>query len=93
MYYLNNVHLQGEVVEDFAFRELPASTQIVFDLRVSEDQSVPIVVPEGAPVGPALLRGAEVAVFGEIKRRYYRVGGATQSRTEVVAYMVTPATL
>ena len=27
----------------------------------------------------------EVTVFGHVRRRFYRTGGATQSRTEVVA--------
>jgi single-strand DNA-binding protein len=32
-----------------------------------------------------------VVVVGRVRRRFYRAGGATQSRTEVVADVVVPA--
>jgi single-strand DNA-binding protein len=35
--------------------------------------------------------GAEVVVTGVVRRRYFRAGGTTQSRTEVVADAVVPA--
>ena len=38
----------------------------------------------------ALDVGAEVTVVGSVRRRFFRVGGATQSRTEVVAVDVVP---
>jgi len=35
--------------------------------------------------------GDEVVVTGRVRRRFYRAGGATQSRTEVVAHAVVRA--
>jgi single-strand DNA-binding protein len=35
--------------------------------------------------------GDEVVVIGRVRKRFFRVGGATQSRTEVVATRVVPA--
>ena len=35
--------------------------------------------------------GREVVVVGRVRKRFYRAGGATQSRTEVVAARVVPA--
>ena len=38
-----------------------------------------------------LVDGNELVVVGTVQRRFFRVGGATQSRTEVVAESVIPA--
>ena len=35
--------------------------------------------------------GVDVVVIGTVRRRFFRVGGATQSRTEIVADVVIPA--
>ena len=40
----------------------------------------------------ALDAGAEVAVLGRVRRRFFRAGGLTQSRTEVVASRVVRGT-
>ena len=37
-----------------------------------------------------LAGGSEVLVVGTVRRRFFRVGGVTQSRTEVVADAVVP---
>src|SRR5829696_2745486 len=53
-------------------------------------ESVPVVW-EGAPaVAIDLDVDAEVVVVGRVRRRWFRSGGATQSRTEVVAEGVVP---
>ncbi len=50
-------------------------------------RSVPVVWLD--PVRPpALVRGDEVAAVGVVRRRFFRVGGATQSRTEIEAVVV-----
>ena len=61
--------------------------------RTKEGQAitVPVSWPE-APAEALLDAGAEVVVAGRVQRRYFRAGGATQSRTEVVAEAVVPAT-
>ncbi|HEX2851537.1 MAG TPA: hypothetical protein VHN98_13335, partial [Acidimicrobiales bacterium] len=44
-----------------------------------------------APASAATLdAGDEVVVVGHVSRRFFRAGGATQSRTEVVARSVHP---
>lgn len=54
-------------------------------------ESVPVVWP-GAPAAVSgLAAGDEVVVVGRVRRRFFRTGGATQSRTEVVAGLVVPA--
>lgn len=40
---------------------------------------------------PAWEAGQEVVVVGRVRRRFFRTGGATASRTEVVASTVIPA--
>lgn len=40
---------------------------------------------------PALRQGDEVAVVGVVRRRFFRAGGGTQSRTEIDAAMVARA--
>ena len=41
----------------------------------------------GVPAGP----GDELVVVGSVRRRFFRSGGTTQSRTEVVAERVVAA--
>jgi single-strand DNA-binding protein len=45
-----------------------------------------------APSVPALTwaSGTDVLVVGRVRRRFFRAGGVTQSRTEVVASAVVP---
>lgn len=54
-------------------------------------ESVPVVW-FAPPAGAADLDAdAEVVVVGRVRRRFFRAGGSTQSRTEVVAGKVIPA--
>jgi single-strand DNA-binding protein len=84
--------LRGTVAADPITRDLPAGgvvvqfdviTPVVDDSRTSA-HATPVAwydpQPPGAPVA-----GAEVVVIGSVRRRFFRVGGATQSRTEVRA--------
>ena len=75
-------------------RELPSGSRLVM-FEVSTDHasrrlSVPVawLDPPGAL---GLEAGAEILVTGYIRRRFFRSGGITQSRTEVVAEAVVPA--
>jgi single-strand DNA-binding protein len=54
--------------------------------------SVPVAWadPTSAQLG-ILVPGSKVVVVGTVRRRFFRIGGATQSRTEVVADAVMPA--
>ena len=54
--------------------------------------SVPIAWHDPSPAQLGLLVvGLEVVVIGTVRRRFFRVGGATQSRTEILADVVIPA--
>ena len=53
--------------------------------------SVPVSWPDPPPSSLKWLdAGESVVVVGTVRRRFFRVNGATQSRTEVVAERVVP---
>ena len=90
---MNLVVLQGRVRDDPVVRSLSSGQQATsFELAVrSSDEaleSVPIVVFDTAC---ALVPDDDVVVVGRVHKRFFRVGGVTQSRTEVVATRVVPA--
>jgi single-strand DNA-binding protein len=82
----NLVLLRGTLTNDPVVRELPSGdtvTQIELTTRVDgRAVSVPVAVHHG-PV--TVGAGDEVVVTGHVNRRFFRAGGATQSRTEVIA--------
>jgi single-strand DNA-binding protein len=91
--------IRGDVHGEPNLRDLPTGGVVAqFDVttRLQTDGresniSVPIAWsdPTAAQLG-VLVPGAEVVVVGTVRRRFFRVGGATQSRTEVVADTVVP---
>lgn len=89
---VNVAVLRGTISSEPRERELPSGgavtnvevTTVVDDGRVS----VPVVVHDRTV---SLAAGDDVVVVGYVRRRFFRVGGATQSRTEVVAHQVVPA--
>jgi len=92
---MNVVVLQGTLSRPAARRVLPSGDEVVayeVTTRNAEGQAdtVPVVWPS-APTGSEWDRGVAVVVTGRVRRRYYRAGGATQSRTEVVANGVVPS--
>lgn len=92
--------VRGAVSHEPHERRLPSGAGVVqFDVatRLESDGkqatvSVPIAWrdPSSAQLG-LLVVGLDVVVIGTVRRRFFRVGGATQSRTEVVADAVIPA--
>jgi single-strand DNA-binding protein len=88
----NVVLLRGRVSSEPRLRELPSGSAIVnLEVTTTVDEvsvSVPVVV-EAATVDCAA--GDEVVVVGTVRRRFFRAGGATQSRTEVLADKVVRA--
>jgi single-strand DNA-binding protein len=92
---MNIVVLRGVLSSAPVVREL-SSGSIVHSLEVStrDDEgrcvSVPVAWFDPSSV-PALDTGVEVVVTGSVRRRFFRVAGSTQSRTEVVATCVVPA--
>jgi single-strand DNA-binding protein len=91
----NLVVLRGVLSSNPAPRTLPSGdllTSYEVTIRDAERpaESVPVVlVGGGGPrgIGP----GDEVVVVGRVRRRFFRAGGATASRTEVVASRVMRA--
>jgi single-strand DNA-binding protein len=82
---MNVVLLIGALRAEPVGRELPDGTTVwSFDLDAAG--SVPVTWT-GTP--PGWLPGSTLVVAGVVRRRFFRTGGATQSRTEVVASSVT----
>ncbi|MBI2710177.1 MAG: single-stranded DNA-binding protein [Actinobacteria bacterium] len=92
---VNIVVLQGKLGRAPEHRELPSGA-VVTTLEVtttrpgSPAETVPVAW-HGKPLPAAVALGAPVLVTGRVRRRFFRAGGATQSRTEVVADAVVPA--
>ena len=90
---MNIVVLYGTLSKNPEERELPSGDRLVsyeVTVRPAEGraESVPVVWSDGPASAVALPAGTEVMVVGRVRRRYFRSGGATQSRTEVVASTV-----
>ncbi len=91
----NLVILSGSLSRPPEVRTLPSGDSLVAYEVTSRPAdgpalSVPVTCAGGAaPVD--LDVGTEVVITGVVRRRYFRAGGATQSRTEVVADAVIPA--
>jgi single-strand DNA-binding protein len=87
--------LVGTLTRAPELRLLPGGSSVLsLDVRLERSEGA----AESAPVTwsdppPAALRwsaGEAVLVTGRVRRRFFRSGGATQSRTEVVAESVVP---
>ena len=84
--------LRGVVTSDPTVRELPSGGTVT-NVEVTTrgegvTASVPVVVHDRS-VG--VSAGDEVVVVGHVHRRFFRAGGVTQSRTEVIATHLVPA--
>lgn len=88
----NLVVLDGTIAADPRRRELPSGAVVAeFDLTTrgsSGTVSVPVSWPSPAPIADLLGGGDDVLVIGTVRRRFFRVNGATASRTEVVPLRV-----
>jgi single-strand DNA-binding protein len=84
---MNIVVLSGHLSSDPTSRELASgSVLMTLELTTRVDGvaiSVPLVWFD-PPARVAVASGDEVRAVGTVRRRFYRAGGATQSRTEVV---------
>jgi single-strand DNA-binding protein len=87
--------LVGTLSRPAELRELPSGDRVVaLEVTVRSDgrpaESVPVAWT-GAPVAASRwAAGEEVLVVGRVRRRFFRAGGVTQSRTEVAATMAVP---
>lgn len=96
---MNIVVLQGRLSRDPEARELPSGDRLLaLEVTVAAESvgeradSVPVVWFDAPASATRLLAGTEVVVSGRARRRFFRSGGSTQSRTEVVAHRVLAAT-
>ena len=89
---MNIAVLSGTLSSAPSSRVLPSGTRLV-TLEVSTERddgsrcSVPVAWFD-APDEPPFVDGDSVVVVGEVRRRFFRVGSSTQSRTEVLARTV-----
>ena len=94
---LNLAVLRGAVAAEPDHRDLASGEHVVqFDLITCSPDGSRLTVPVSWSDPPAsILRrvevGTEIVVTGWVRRRFFRVNGLTQSRTEVVARRVAPA--
>jgi single-strand DNA-binding protein len=93
---VNLVVLAGELSSDPVERVLPSGDRLVsFEVtsRVAEGsaESAPVVWIDPPTSASGLTKGTAVVVWGRVRRRFFRAGGITQSRTEVVAERIVPA--
>lgn len=94
---MNIVILKGVLSRAPEPRDLPSGDRLAaFEVTIREpDQptaSVPVVWFDPPDRALRLVAGAEVVVAGRVRRRFFRTGAGTASRTEVVAWQVLPAT-
>lgn len=83
----------GTLSSDAASRDLPSGTRLC-TLEVTARQaegparSVPVAQIDPPRRVEKLVKGDRVVVVGQVVRRFFRAGGSTASRTEVVASWV-----
>ena len=92
----NVVVLAGRLARPAEVRELPSGDRLVaFEITVARDgaraESVPVVWFEAPATAADHDVDEQVVVVGRVRRRFFRAGGSTQSRTEVVADAVLGA--
>src|SRR5690606_35463661 len=90
---MNVVIIEGTLSRDPEARTLASgSTLLACEVTVRDPAQPTETVPTAwfdPPRSAASLReGTEVTVTGRVRRRFFRAGGATASRTEVVAATV-----
>ena len=93
---MNVVALRGRLARPAEQRVLPSGDKLVaFEVTVRPDgarpETVPVVWFDAPAAASSLDHDQDVVVVGRVRRRFFRAGGTTQSRTEVVADAVVPA--
>ena len=87
--------VRGSLAGEATTRELPGGGIVAqFDVTTRDEagrQTVPVAWPDPPPAGVPTDVGGDLVVVGSVRRRFFRSGGATQSRTEVVAERVVAA--
>ncbi|HVA74822.1 MAG TPA: hypothetical protein VNF71_09700 [Acidimicrobiales bacterium] len=94
---LNLVVLEGVLARPAQDVELPSGSRLIsLEVTVRRDEGpaepVPVAWFDAPAWATSLDAGIPVVVVGRVRRRFFRSGGATQSRTEVVAARVVRST-
>lgn len=76
-------------------RVLPSGDEVLsLELTIRPEggmaESVPAAWLGAPPAAAEWAQGEEILVIGRVRRRFFRAGGATQSRTEVVVSTAVP---
>lgn len=92
---INLTVLVGTLSRPAELRSLPSGDAVLgLELTVraggSPTESVPVSWFDPPPGAARWGEGEELLVVGRTRRRWFRAGGATQSRTEVVATTAIP---
>jgi single-strand DNA-binding protein len=92
---VNVVILRGTLSSDPSVRTLPSGDLLAtFEVTTRPPEGpaegVPVAWPKPPKRALALKAGCEVVVTGRVRRRFFRAGGVTASRTEVMADNLLP---
>lgn len=91
----NLVILRGKVTSEPRLVDLAAGGDVVqYDVKTLDEASsasVPVSWFDAPAAGRRFAPGDEVVVIGSVRRRFFRAGGVTVSRTDVVADEMLPA--
>ena len=92
---MNVVILRGRLSRPPQSRALPSGDIVIaYEVTVSRPgqraETVPVAWLEAPASAADLAVDEEVVVVGRVRRRFFRAGGSTQSRTEVAAARVVP---
>jgi len=89
---MNIVVLQGTLSRSPEIRSTPKGDVISYEVTTRPEEGPAITAPvawfEPPKAAYSLAEGDAVTVVGQVRRRFFRSGGSTQSRTEVVAELV-----
>ena len=93
---INLVVLEGVLARPAQDVELPSGSRLLsLEVTIKREEGpaepVPVAWFDPPAWATALDAGAAVVVVGRVRRRFFRAGGVTQSRTEVVASRVVRA--
>ena len=93
---LNVVVVRGSLTRAPEERVLPGGDrQVGLEVSVRPEggkaEAVPVVWADAPDSALGWEPDTEIVVVGRVRKRYFRSGGSTQSRTEVVAETVTPS--
>lgn len=93
---MNIVVLQGTLSSEPTERTLPSGRNVLnWDLTTNTPEgrsSVPVQWDEPSQRVCDFVEGDELVVLGRVRRRFFRSGGATAARTEVLATRVAKRT-